>query len=362
MNGIESIVTSPDYKAFFPENKVKAIRRKWDDLRRLKAENYYKTLLEYKVKPGAGTQHELLKAREAQARGASVRRDDSSQDSISSDDDESASLIKSIKDLDLDQPSFTPSKSHHSTPNRNMSTPTRRNVAFSPTPPPVAAPPSASSFCSPSYASIDVDSVEGTRENPFKIRVNRDYPEMNPSPISFCLKDQHHHGFTFKAWNLTVSVPHHDSNKWSAYFTAPNIITVKCPSINYFDRAEIQHNPACRDYEDETPPPIDEAAKGAQVTLEVAIGKDPRRKYKWYQFEIVDATLNNTILSGPSEVIQKKKTKVKSEIAVKKSIDPSDPGVPIVARVASVTWTIIKEGGIQTEHDEEDDIDGWLMK
>jgi hypothetical protein len=192
-----------------------------------------------------------------------------------------------------------------------------------------------------------------SNNNPFKVPIHPDCPEMNPSPILFCRSDQHvKDKHTYCAWNLTVTIPHCDANKWTAYFKAPNFITVKGPTISFFEKAEILHDPNCRDADS----PVDEAAKKAHVQQEVAIKKEPLRQYKWWEFEIVGVALNNAVLSGsnPSDVIKKNKIALDKEIVV--------AGVNVTMKGAVLAWTIVEAGGVQTEEDEEEDNDTWIAK
>ena len=96
VHGLDNIFKSPDCSCFFPQSKRQALRKKWDDLRRLKVENYYKTLEELEVTPGAGTQRELFAAerqRRAQAQAPVIGSSDehSTIQGTSSDDDSNES-------------------------------------------------------------------------------------------------------------------------------------------------------------------------------------------------------------------------------------------------------------------------------
>ena len=79
---------SDDYKHYFPKNKHQALRRKWDDLRRLKIENYYQYLLSLDVNPGTGTLRELEEARAAHGYIRGNNNDPDDEDGEDEDEDD----------------------------------------------------------------------------------------------------------------------------------------------------------------------------------------------------------------------------------------------------------------------------------
>jgi hypothetical protein len=152
------------------------------------------------------------------------------------------------------------------------------------------------------------DFIKGTRENPFKHRIDPRYPEMNPTQISFLpLPSLDHNGYTFCGWEIKTTTALHDYQLWKAIVLPSGGILVKGPSVPHFEKAETLWNPSCHDVNDSRTHlfPADEATKKAQTQLEVAIKKELSQVYKYWEFQI-PAVLDNGILSGPSEVIHKK--------------------------------------------------------
>jgi hypothetical protein len=129
----------------------------------------------------------------------------------------------------------------------------------------------------------------------------------------------------------------------------PNKILFKGPSRSYWETPEILWNEECHDVQNKRlhPFPDDPVIKKAHKAAELAIKNNPVRKENWWQAEIpkekdedIDVVLDNTILSGHSNIIKKGVRKLK---AVKHG---GLQGLVLV-------WKIAEVGGIQTEKEEE---------
>jgi hypothetical protein len=166
--------------------------------------------------------------------------------------------------------------------------------------------------------------------------------------------------FEHNVWEIKVTIPHLDYDKWEAYFKYPNFILVKAPSICFWEKTNILWNPDCHDVRDPKvhPFPADPTTQKAHTMLELAIKKEPLREYNWWEFEIpkekdedTDVVLDNSVLSGPMEKIKKKARRLKA---------PKDKhGLKGVV----VSWKIAEAGGtqIKKQTDEVPDVESLLQ-
>jgi hypothetical protein len=189
--------------------------------------------------------------------------------------------------------------------------------------------------------------VEGTRTAPFRVLVNRQFPEKNTARMKFTrVPNYEHEGFERIVWEVAITVPHADFSKWEAYFQKPNGILIKGPSRSYWEAPDILWNPDCHDVKNKNthPFPHDPATRKAHKATELAIESNAViREENWWLAEIpkekdddTDVALDNTILSGPSDKIKKEVRKLKSvEFAGLKGL--------------VLVWKIAEIGGIQTE-------------
>lgn len=193
------------------------------------------------------------------------------------------------------------------------------------------------------------DATLGTRDNPHP--VNTQYPESNGTQISHLLLDKFDHGdYTYIAHEFKTLVAHGDYNKWEARAEPDGrSIQFKGPLIPCYEKAEILHNPDCHNVKDKNthPFPHNKDAERAQMQLEVAVEEDPNRGSKYFVASMPVA-LNNSVLSGASNVVKKKARPVKDP----NSKDGKKNGLLAV-------WTIVEKGGTRTRKvvDDEDVFD-----
>jgi len=188
---------------------------------------------------------------------------------------------------------------------------------------------------SSSTFSTDLDLVKGMKANPFKFWINPKYPEKTPARISFCrVPNYEHNGFEHNVWEAKVTIPAMDYECWEASFHPPSFVVFKAPSLSYWEKNGILHNPKCHDVKDKTlhPFPVNPTMKKAHTALEVAIGKNPSPDFNWLEYD-VSAVLDNSVLSGQMETIKKERQKLKKD------------GQHAVV----MTWKIAEAGGIQTQ-------------
>ena len=236
--GLDTIVFKSEYQNLFPEDKRQALRRKWDNLRRLGIEGYYKLLLDLRVMPGTGA---LLDLENHRKQGISPREDNSSADdsskgSIDTDKDDtdeeslSAAIEKQLSTSFI-SPSLrhsTPTQWQHSatlrparTSSSSLPSPLKTTARFSsPEMDPQKPASVVGGISSSSTGSLsEFYLIEGSKESPFKFRVNRLFPEKNPFRIEVLRVEKYEHeGFERNIWEfrVTISVQHHE--KWEASF------------------------------------------------------------------------------------------------------------------------------------------------
>lgn len=192
--------------------------------------------------------------------------------------------------------------------------------------------------------------MEGTKLNPFRFIVNREFPEKNPARIKFTrIPNYEHQGFEHVVWEAAITIPHGDMLKWDAYFQKPNHIMFKGPSRSYWETPDILWNPDCHDVKDKNkkthPFPDDQATRKAHMASDLAIEKNPTvRDENWWQAEIpcdkvdgADVVLDNSILSGSTPEVKKEYRKLRATLC-----NADLRGLVIV-------WKIAEVGGIQTE-------------
>lgn len=361
--GLDTIVFKSEYQNLFPEDKRLALRKKWDNLRRLGIEGYYKLLLESGVTPGTGA---LLDLENHRKQGISPREDNSSADdsskgSIDTDKDDideeslSAAFEKQLSTSFI-SPSLrhsTPTQWQHSatlrparTSSSSLPSPLKTTTRFSSPAMDPQKPPSVVGGISSSTGSLsEFYLIDGSKESPFKFRVNRLFPEKNPFRIEVLRVEKYEHeGFERNIWEFRVTISAQHYEKWEAFFRPPNFVVIKGPSTDYWTKSEIFWKEDCHDYKDKKkyPFPYDQATESANTALELAIEKEPQREYNWWEFEIpkvkdedTEATLDNSVFSGPSDVIKKGIRKLK------------DPKYGLHAVV--VYWKIAEAGAIQTK-------------
>lgn len=332
IGGIDSLCFKGSQASFFPEDQRPALRKKWDDLRRLKIKNYYKFLLRIEVTPGAATIKELVH----------------SEDTAPSED----ALLNDFGRLSLNRrppPSATGSSSSaFESPSPSV----QKSSQLSTPPRSVTLKGSTSTFPSPQHPfspNMDLQVLEGTQANPFKFDVNRQYPEKNIARFTFTYVPTYNHkGWQGSVWELEMDVPHMDFNKWEVRVSGPNGILIKGPSKSYWEKTAILWNEQCHDYKDKDkhPFPSDEATQKAHQAAELAIDGNPNREFNWWLAEIPpkegesEVQLDNTILSGPGVHLSRAVRKVKS---------PEYPDL----KGAVLTWKIAEGGGVQTEKQKE---------
>ena len=259
--GLDSICFRSEYQRFFPTDKRAALRKKWDDLRRIKIQSYYKFLLDLGVHPGNGTLRELEEARNKEGHDdISGDKDDSIEENANEDFD----LIQAFENLETPtrppyshpHPLATPPRGQrsstpqlqsrtltrqHSNPRSSLATlsPASSPAFYSPTmeyPGSVASAPLSSSM----FSSIELNCIQGSKMNPFKFQVNRLFPEKNPARIGFCqITHYEYQGFEHKVWEAKVTIPHLDYDKWEAFFKFPCYIVFKAPSIGSWEKVDL---------------------------------------------------------------------------------------------------------------------------
>ena len=347
VSGLETVIFRSDHRHFFLEDKWPALHKKWDHIQRLKAENYYKYLLQAGVTPGAAVLKEL-----GERKKKAVSKVDSSndihEDDTSNDTSDEDSLSAAIEFVSPSSRCSTPTQWPHSARRTSLSllpSPLKTTARFSPAMEP-QKPASVVGGLSSSTGSLsDFHSIEESQENPFRFRINQLFPEKNPFRVEVLrVKKYEHEGFERNVWEfcVTISVQHYD--KWEAFFQFPNTIIIKGPSTDYWTKSEIFWKEDCHDYKDKKkyPFPYDPATESANTALELAIEKEPQCEYNWWEIEIPklkdedgELTLDNSIFSGSGDGIKKGIRKLK------------DPQYGLQAVV--VYWKIAKVGAIQTK-------------
>jgi len=340
---------------YFPKSKQNALRNKWDNIRRLKAEGYKALLAEFNVPPGRGTTQELEEARAAKSAFNNVEY--SSSTSHEDFDEEASAAFETLR---VSEPSpalaarfqsTPPPLSRTSTPNHHHSFPSppasaATNDMYRPYLSPMLAHPSpvASSVMAPTV-------IQGTEANPYKYTVNRLYPERNPSPISFCfIARLEAHNATYPGVEFALEVPIYDVSKVQATLKSHCIIGVKVPTIPHYQKAEVLWDPACHDATALFP--ADEATEQARRQQEIAIEGDPVRAFKHYEFEIPGVVLDNSIMSGfeIGNVIRHQVRKVKATPA------PNDAGYKSLV----LTWKVAEARGSKFQQQAAPSVDDLL--
>jgi hypothetical protein len=400
IGGLTSLCFKGPQAQFFPPDQRQALRTKWGNIRRKTIDQYLKYLSEFGISPGSATLLELSQS----SRGDN--QDINDIDDISTDLSQAFADISICKTPSPEQrvpsllgakeqltpgtarqllsPSlrhFTPlhqSGSFFSSPNSfnplQSASFTTYNSHYMNSPPPCPLSSqkidfsdhqqhsiggklsSVSSSAGFSGLSDSVVGLEGTKNAPFKFRVNPFFPEKNPARIKFVrVPNYAHNGFEHVVWEASITVPHHDFSKWDAFFGYPNFIMFKGPSMSHWEAGDLLWNPKCHDVKDlkAHPFPLDVATKTAHTAIELAIEKAGElRDENWWQAEVVEAgqqeqgdqsrmVLDNNILSpGASHQIAKVIRKLKA-------VDGTD------LRGCVLVWKICEAGGIQTEKTKE---------
>jgi hypothetical protein len=356
----------------------RAIQKHFYRLRQRSLKNYQKLLKKYSIVPGPFTFHRIRDAADTPTKTSPTTADDESNKDIIEELEAAEELIESASESsisfeeDIESRQFedlctvglrsppvlhkmmtTPTRTPNRTPNRTpIRTPNRKKAPSvasylaSPVPAPTLE---VNSFTEEeeddaAYTHLDFRCQLGTKDQPFIVMANPDYPERNGPTFNICrLEEIEHKDYEHQGFHIRLSTDLPDYKEWEAFIPNPQeypsliplygrIIMFKGPSRPFWLRSFHRYHLDKKK--------IDcEVTKKVHEKMDTAIEGDPERHHQYHLVVFKPGTsLDNSVFSSNNSVdrnINSMKMETKDE--------DNDFGTKIYGM--SLWWRVAEAGG-----------------